>query len=130
MKAPLQAEGLARRVYPFLGLAIVGLVSLRGFGAIIASPPLLVATGLGALLVLAPLVPFEPPSVGRLPSAIPVLLGFGLALYPLWASGSIVGIVVLSEKSAQCTLDVHVCRPVRAVSHRAAALRFAGRRAR
>jgi len=94
MKTPLQAEGLARRVYPFLGLAIVGLVSLRGFGSIIASPPLLVATALGALLVLAPLVPFEPPSVGRLPSAIPVLLGFGLALYPLWGSGSVVGIVI------------------------------------
>src|SRR6266849_3947152 len=94
MKTPLQAEGLARRVYPFLGLAIVGLVSLRGFGSIIASPPLLVATALGVLLVLAPLVPFEPPSVGRLPSAIPVLLGFGLALYPLWGSGSVVGTVI------------------------------------
>src|SRR5712664_88014 len=94
MKTPLQADGLARRVYPFLGLAIVGLVSLRGFGSIIASPPLLVATALGALLVLAPLVPFEPPSVGRLPSAIPVLLGFALALYPLWGSGSVVGIVI------------------------------------
>ena len=91
MNTPLQAEGLARRVYPFLGLAIVGLVSLRGFGSIIASPPLLVAAALGALLVLGPLVPFEPPSVGRLPSAIPVLLGFGLALYPLWGSGSVVG---------------------------------------
>src|SRR6266851_1096207 len=94
MKTPLQAEGLARRVYPFLGLAIVGLVSLRGFGSIIASPPLLVATALGALLVLAPLVPFEAPSVGRLASAVPVLLGFGLALYPLWGSGSVVGIVI------------------------------------
>ena len=100
MKAPLQAEGLARRVYPFLGLAIVGLVSLRGFGSIIASPPLLVAAALGALLVLAPLVPFEPPSVGRLPSAIPVLLGFGLALYPLWASGSVVGIVISAVLAA------------------------------
>src|SRR5229473_2853499 len=61
MKTPLQADGLARRVYPFLGLAIVGLVSLRGFGSIIASP---------------------------------VLLGFGLALYPLWGSGSVVGTVI------------------------------------
>src|SRR5260370_41760173 len=94
MKTPLQAEGLARRVYPFLGLAIVGLVSLRGFGSVIASPPLLVATALGALLVLAPLVPFEPPSVGRRPGAIPVLLGCGLALYPLWGSGSVVGLVI------------------------------------
>jgi len=94
MKTPLQAEGLARRAYPFLGLAIVGLVSLRGFGSIIATPPLLVATAIGAALVLAPLVPFEPPPMGRLPSAVPVLIGFGLALYPLWASGSVFGIVV------------------------------------
>src|SRR5260370_7961383 len=94
MNAPLQSEGLARRVYPFLGLAIVGLVSLRGFGSIIASPPLLVAIALGPLLVLAPLVPFEPPSVGRLPSATPVLLRFGLALYPLWGSGSVVATAI------------------------------------
>src|SRR5260370_35127424 len=93
MKAPLQTEGLARRVYPFLGLAIVGLVSLRGFGSILASPPLLVAAALGALLVLAPLVPFEPPSVGRLPSAIPVLPAFRLALYPLWGAAPAVRIV-------------------------------------
>src|SRR5260370_33037454 len=91
MKTPLQADGLARRVYPFLGLAIVGLVSLRGFGSIFASPPLLVAAALGALLVLAPLGPFEPPSVGRLPSAIPVLLRFGLAPCPHGGPGSVVG---------------------------------------
>src|SRR6266446_7216757 len=53
MRSPLRSDGLARRVYPFLGLAIVGLVS-----------------------------------------AIPVLAGFGLALYPLWAMGSLLGIVV------------------------------------
>src|SRR5712692_135785 len=121
MKTPLQAEGLARRVYPFLGLAIVGLVSLRGFGSIIASPPLLVATALGALLVLAPLVPFEAPSVGRLPSAVPVLLGFGLALYPLWGSGSVVGIVIsgiLAALSAALILLPweRIPRPLHAIS--------------
>src|SRR3977135_3618489 len=31
---PLQAEGLSRRVYPFIGLAIVGLVSFHGFAAV------------------------------------------------------------------------------------------------
>jgi signal transduction histidine kinase/DNA-binding response OmpR family regulator len=121
MKTPLQAEGLARRVYPFLGLAIVGLVSVRGFGSIIASPPLLVAAALGALLVLAPLVPFEPPSVGRLPSAIPVLLGFGLALYPLWASGSVVGIVISAVLAALGAALIllpweRIPRPLHAVS--------------
>jgi signal transduction histidine kinase/DNA-binding response OmpR family regulator len=96
-KTPLQAQGLARRVYPFLGLAIVALASFRGFGSIIAAPPLLLATVIGALLVVAPLValvPLEASRLGRLPSAIPVLLGFGLALYPLWADGSAFGIVV------------------------------------
>ncbi|HSS92729.1 MAG TPA: response regulator [Candidatus Dormibacteraeota bacterium] len=94
MKTPLHADGLAGRVYPFLGLAIVGLVSLRGFGPIIGTPPLLAATVIGALLVLAPLAPIKPPRAGRLTSAVPVLLGFGLALYPVWAPGSVFGIVV------------------------------------
>src|SRR5712691_11641567 len=94
MRTPLRSDGLARRVYPFLGLAIVGLVSLRGLGAIAGQPPLLAAAAIGVLLVLGPLVPFELPPVGRLSSAIPVLAGFGLALYPLWASGSIFGIAV------------------------------------
>src|SRR5712691_2628021 len=94
MRTPLRSDGLARRVYPFLGLAIVGLVSLRGLGAIAGQPPLLAAAAVGVLLVVGPLVPFELPRVGRLASAIPVLAGFGFALYPLWASGSIFGIAV------------------------------------
>src|SRR5467141_5041837 len=94
MRSPLRSDGLARRVYPFLGLAIVGLVSLRGLAPITGTPPLLAAAAIGVILVLAPLVPFDPPHVGRLVSAIPVLAGFGLALYPLWATGSLVGIVV------------------------------------
>src|SRR5467141_54566 len=94
MRSPLRSDGLARRVYPFLGLAIVGLVSLRGLAPITGTPPLLAAAAIGVILVLAPLVPFDPPHVGRLVSAIPVLAGFGLALYPLWAMGSLLGIVV------------------------------------
>jgi signal transduction histidine kinase/CheY-like chemotaxis protein len=94
LKAPLDPDGLARRVYPFLGLAIVGLVSVRGFGSVFVSPALLAATAIGAVLALAPLIPIEPPRVPRFVSAIPVLVGFGLALYPLWASGSLFGIAV------------------------------------
>src|SRR6266478_2559849 len=93
MRTPLRSEGLARRVYPFLGLAIVGLVSVRGLAPITGTPPLLAAAAIGVILVLAPLVPFEPPHAGRRVSAIPVLAGFGLALYPLWAMGSLLGIV-------------------------------------
>jgi len=100
MKTPLRAEGLARRVYPFLGLAIVGLVSLRGLGPIVETPPLLLAAGIGILLVVGPLAPVEPPRVGKLASAIPVLTGFVLALYPLWASGSLLGIAVATILAA------------------------------
>src|SRR6266851_3239847 len=87
------AYGVARWTSPRV---LEGMTSGRGRpgNTPCASPPLLVATALGALLVLAPLVPFEAPSVGRLASAVPVLLGLGLALYPLWGSGSVVGIVI------------------------------------
>jgi signal transduction histidine kinase/CheY-like chemotaxis protein len=92
MKAPLQAEGLARRVYPFLGLAIVGLVSLRGFGAVAASPALVAATVTGVLLVLLPLAPIEVGRWSRPFGAVPVVVGFALSLYPLWAAPSVLGI--------------------------------------
>jgi signal transduction histidine kinase/DNA-binding response OmpR family regulator len=92
MKAPLQAEGLARRVYPFLGLAIVGLVSLRGFGAVAASPALVAATVTGVLLVLLPLAPIEVGRWSRPFGAVPVIVGLALALYPLWAAPSVLGI--------------------------------------
>ncbi len=94
MSSPLQAEGLSRRVYPFLGLAIVGLASVRGFSALAEAPPMLAAVAIGVLLVLAPLVPIKLSAVGKLASAAPVVVGFGLALYPLWASGSVFGIVM------------------------------------
>src|SRR4029077_11362743 len=48
----------------------------------------------GVCLVWGRLLPFSFPRLGTLVSAAPVLAGFGLALYPLWASGSIFGIAV------------------------------------
>ena len=83
---------MARRVYPFLGLAIVGLVSLRGFGAVAASPALVAATVTGVLLVLLPLAPIEVGRWSRAFGAVPVVVGFALALYPLWAAPSVLGI--------------------------------------
>jgi len=47
LNTPLQAEGLSRRVYPFIGLAIVGLVSFHGFAAITSSLALSGAMALG-----------------------------------------------------------------------------------
>jgi two-component system, sensor histidine kinase and response regulator len=93
MNTPLQAAGLSRRVYPFIGLAIVGLVSLHGSASVAASPVLLAALAVGVLLALAPLAPINLPSVGRPIIAIPVLVGLGLALYPLWEVGSAFGIL-------------------------------------
>ena len=93
MNTPLQADGLSRRVYPFVGLAIVGLVSLHGYSAVVASPVLLAAMAIGVVLVLVALAPVRVPSQGRLLSSLPVIAGFGLALYPLWAAGSAFGIV-------------------------------------
>src|SRR5258708_34000469 len=90
MRTPLHADGLARRVYPFLGLAIVGLVSLRGLAVVAGQPPLLAAAAIGVLLVLGPLASFSLPRVGKPATAVPVLAGFGLALYPLGASGPLV----------------------------------------
>ena len=93
MNTPLQADGLSRRVYPFIGLAIVGLVSLHGYSDVVASPVLLAAMAVGVLLALIPLAPFKGPAAGRPLIAVPVLVGLGLALYPLWAVGSAFGIL-------------------------------------
>ena len=92
LNSPLQGLGLSRRVYPFLGLAIVGMVTIRGLGGVITSPELAAAVVIGVLLVMAPLAPVQLLPSGRLVAAIPVALGFGLAAYPLWASGTTVGI--------------------------------------
>ena len=91
LNTPLQANGLSRRVYPFLGLAIVGLVSLHGYSAVIASPVLVGAAVIGILLVLAPLAQIDTPARGGVITALPVVVGFGMALYPLW-SGSDFGL--------------------------------------
>ena len=90
---PLQPEGLSRRVYPFLGIAIVGLVSLHGFNAITSSLALSGAMALGVALVVIPLAEIDTPSRSRVVTAIPVVGGFVLALHPLWADGSPFGVV-------------------------------------
>jgi len=81
---PLQADGLSRRVYPFLGLAIVGLVSLHGYAGVVASPVLAGAAAIGVILVLAPLAQIDIPARSGVLTALPVVVGFGMALYPLW----------------------------------------------
>ncbi len=90
---PLQAEGLSRRVYPFLGLAIVGLVSLHGYSSVISSPVLAGAATVGILLVLIPLAQIDSPTRNGVLTAVPVLVGFGMALYPLWGGQSLFGLV-------------------------------------
>jgi len=90
---PLQADGLSRRVYPFLGLAIVGLVSLHGYAAVIASPVLEGAGAVGILLVLVPLARIDFQVRSRFVTALPVVVGFGMALYPLWGMSQF-GLVV------------------------------------
>ena len=90
---PLQAEGLSRRVYPFIGLAIVGLVSLHGFAAITSSLALSGAMAVGVALVLIPLAQIDTPARSGLVTAIPVVGGFVLALHPLWAAGTVFGLV-------------------------------------
>jgi signal transduction histidine kinase/CheY-like chemotaxis protein len=100
LNTPLHADGLNRRVYPFIGLAIVGLVSLHGYSAVMASPVLLAAMAVGILMALGPMLPIQVPATSRLVSAIPVVGGLGLALYPLWGRGSGFGIaasIVLLE---------------------------------
>ena len=93
ISTPLQAEGLSRRVYPFLGLAIVGLVSLHGFAAITTSLALSGAMGLGVALVLIPLAQIDKPARSGVITAIPVVGGFVLALHPLWADGTAYGLL-------------------------------------
>jgi len=90
---PLQAEGLSRRVYPFLGLAIVGLVSLHGFAAVTTSLALSGAMAVGVALVLIPLAQIDTPARNGLITATPVVGGFVLALYPLWADGTPFGVI-------------------------------------
>src|SRR5207245_4212612 len=90
---PLQGDGLSRRVYPFIGLAIVGLVSLHGFAAVTSSLALSGAMAVGVALVLIPLAQIDTPAKSRIVTAIPVVGGFVLALHPLWADGTAFGVI-------------------------------------
>lgn len=92
MDTPLKAEGLSRRVYPFIGLAIVGLVSLHGFTAVTSSFALSGAMVVGTILVIIPLAELDSTAANRTVTSIPVVGGFVLAMYPLWSSGSAFGI--------------------------------------
>ena len=92
LETPLKAEGLSRRVYPFIGLAIVGLVSLHGFTAVTTSFALSGAMAVGTLLVIIPLAELDSTAANRAVTSIPVVGGFVLAMHPLWASGTAVGI--------------------------------------
>ena len=88
--SPLQSLGLSRRVYPFLGLGIVGVATVRAFGADWLVQ--VVAVVIGGLLVLAPLAPLTLLPKGRIASATPVAAAFILAAFPLWRRGSPVGV--------------------------------------
>ena len=89
---PLHEPGLNRRIYPFLGLAIVGLVTVRPLTDVSASPELIAALVIGAVLTVAPLAPSRLMPEGPVAGATPVALGFVLAAYPLWSDGSVIGI--------------------------------------
>src|SRR5216684_743989 len=79
-------------MYPFLGLAIVGLVTVKPLTAVTTSPELMVALLIGAALTLAPLVPDRLIPAGRWTGSLPVAVGFVLAAYSLWSGGSLIGI--------------------------------------
>ncbi len=95
LNSPLQppGPGLSRRVYPFLGLAIVGVTTVQGGGSISSSPVLVAAVVVGAVLVLAPLAPGSWLPSRRISAAAPVAAGFVLAAYPLWRDAEVGGIV-------------------------------------
>ncbi len=92
LNSPLQQIGLARRVYPFLGLAIVGITTVQGAGGLSRSPVLMAAALIATLMVLAPLAPLNLLPTGRVATAVPVAVGFGLAAFPLWSSGEAAGL--------------------------------------
>src|SRR5207248_3578047 len=88
LNTPLHQPGLNRRMYPFLGLAIVGLVTVKPLTAVAASPELMLALLIGAALTLAPVAPDRAIPAGRWIGSLPVAAGFILASYNLWSSGS------------------------------------------
>ncbi|HET7465263.1 MAG TPA: response regulator, partial [Candidatus Dormibacteraeota bacterium] len=92
LNTPLHQPGLNRRMYPFLGLAVVGLATIRPPSTVGASPVLLAALVVGALLTLAPLAPDGWVPKGRWTGSLPVAAGFVLATFPLWSDGSVIGV--------------------------------------
>src|SRR5437773_745930 len=56
------------------------------------SPPLAGAMGVGVALVLIPLTQIDTPARSSFITALPVVGGFVLALYPLWADGTLYGL--------------------------------------
>ncbi|HEV2217444.1 MAG TPA: response regulator [Candidatus Dormibacteraeota bacterium] len=88
----MHQPGLNRRMYPFLGLAIVGLVTVKPITTVAGSPELVAALVIGAVLTLAPVAPDRFVPAGRWLGSLPVALGFVLASASLWSSGSPVGI--------------------------------------
>jgi len=92
LNTPLHQPGLNRRMYPFLGLAIVGLVTVKPLTAVAASPELMLALLIGAALTLAPVAPDRAIPAGRGIGSLPVAAGFILASYNLWSSGSAIGV--------------------------------------
>jgi signal transduction histidine kinase len=90
---PLQSKGLSRRIYPFLGIAIVGVATIHGIVPVIQSAVLALGMAIGIGLVLLPLVDLEWASRSRLLQAAPVIVGFVLAQYPLYSGGSLLGVI-------------------------------------
>lgn len=80
---PLQSEGLSRRIYPFLGIAIVGVATIHGLVPVTRSVVLALGFAVGIGLVLLPLLDLGLAVHSRLLLAAPVIAGFVLALYPL-----------------------------------------------
>src|SRR5437660_11697090 len=95
--------------------------TIRVLSEVITSRELAAAVVIGVLLVMAPLAPVRLLPSGRLVAAIPVALGFGLAAYPLWASGTTVGIAAsVALAAVGCSLLLvprgRVPRPLHAIS--------------
>lgn len=89
---PLKSQGLSQRVYPFLGIAIVGVATLHGIAPVIQSGVLALGMVVGIGLVLVPLLGIPFPARSRTVQAAPVIVGFVLAFYPLYSGGSVLGV--------------------------------------
>ncbi|MGA8922063.1 MAG: response regulator [Candidatus Dormiibacterota bacterium] len=68
-------------------------MSLHGFSAVTTSLALTGAAVVGVALVLIPLAEIDTPARSGVVTAIPVVGGFILALYPLWSGGTTFGFV-------------------------------------